>query len=166
MSRSFWVIVGAAGGIVAYRRATRLAARSKELGALGTAQAAAATTSRLAGGAAAGIGRVRDVRDRRAGRLVTGALVADADPQAAIPAAVAPDGVRTAAAASRPGATVDAGAEDVPADWVSASEVRRAGVGRPVVIESDVAARDDRRAAQHEEAAARATSRTTRPRRP
>lgn len=72
MSRMFWVVVGAAGGIVAYRRGTRAAARAKELGPLGTAQVAAAATSRLAGRTANGLGHLSDLKARREGRLVVG----------------------------------------------------------------------------------------------
>lgn len=72
MSRTFWLAVGAVGGIVAYRKSTQAAARARELGALGTAQAAADATSRLAGRTAHGLGRLNDIRDRRQGRLVLG----------------------------------------------------------------------------------------------
>jgi hypothetical protein len=72
MSRVFWMAVGAAGGVFAYRKGTRTAARARELGALGSAQAAAATTSRVAGRTANGLGRLVDLRDQRQGRLVIG----------------------------------------------------------------------------------------------
>ncbi len=72
MSRTFWVAVGAVGGIVAYRRATRAVARARELGPLGTAQVAAQATSSLAGHTANGLGRLRDFKERREGRLVIG----------------------------------------------------------------------------------------------
>jgi hypothetical protein len=72
MSRTFWLAVGAVGGIVAYRKTTEAAARAKELGALGTAQAAAQTTSRLASRTAHGLGRLNDLKARREGRLVIG----------------------------------------------------------------------------------------------
>jgi hypothetical protein len=65
MSRVFWVAVGAVGGIAAYRRGTRAAARARELGPLGTAQVAAQATSRLAGRTANGLGRLQDVKARR-----------------------------------------------------------------------------------------------------
>ena len=192
MSRSFWIVVGAAGGIAAYRKATQLAARSRELGALGSAQAAAETTSRLAGTAAAGLSKVQDVRDRRAGRLVTGALAADPEPAAAIPSHPAipsrPAGSMDASGGFDQGPRARSGqplepaagvdeldrreptlipvSDDIPADWVSAATVRRAGVGEPVVVESDLAAADAARAAGHERAAEQATARTARPRRP
>lgn len=72
MSRMFWVVVGAAGGIVAYRRGTRAAERARELGPLGTAQVAAQATSRLAGRTAHGLGRLNDIKARREGKLVIG----------------------------------------------------------------------------------------------
>jgi hypothetical protein len=72
MSRVFWVAVGAVGGIAAYRRGTRAAARARELGPLGTAQVAAQATSRLAGRTATGLGRLQDLKARREGRLVIG----------------------------------------------------------------------------------------------
>ncbi len=72
MSRAFWVAVGAVGGIIAYRRGTQAADRARELGPVGTAQATAEATSRLAGRTAHGLGRLSDIRDRRAGRLVIG----------------------------------------------------------------------------------------------
>ncbi len=72
MSRTFWVAVGAVGGIAAYRRGERMARRARELGPLGTAQAVAASTSRLAGHTASGLGRINEVKARREGRLVIG----------------------------------------------------------------------------------------------
>lgn len=41
MSRLFWVAVGAAGGILAYRRGERLVAEARERGLVATAQQAA-----------------------------------------------------------------------------------------------------------------------------
>jgi hypothetical protein len=73
MSRTFWMVVGAVGGVVAYRKGTQAAARAKELGPLGSAQVAAQATSRLAGRTAHGLGRLQDVKARREGRLVAGA---------------------------------------------------------------------------------------------
>jgi hypothetical protein len=72
MSRTFWMVVGAVGGVVAYRKGTQAAARAKELGPLGSAQVAAQTTSKLAGKTANGLGRLQDVKARREGRLLTG----------------------------------------------------------------------------------------------
>jgi hypothetical protein len=72
MSRVFWMVVGAAGGVVAYRKGTRAVQRAKELGPLGTAQVAAQTTSRLAGRTAHGLGRLNDLKAQREGRLVIG----------------------------------------------------------------------------------------------
>ena len=72
MSRTFWMVVGAVGGVVAYRKGTQAAARAKELGPLGSAQVAAQTTSKLAGRTANGLGRLQDVKARREGRLLTG----------------------------------------------------------------------------------------------
>jgi hypothetical protein len=72
MSRVFWVAVGAVGGVAAYRRGTRAVHRARELGPLGSAQVAAATTSRLAARTAHGLGRLQDVRAQREGRLVLG----------------------------------------------------------------------------------------------
>lgn len=51
MSRGFWVVVGAAGGIYAYRRGTRAVDTARERGLVGNVQAAAGTASALAGGA-------------------------------------------------------------------------------------------------------------------
>ena len=74
MSRVFWMVVGAVGGIAAYRKGTEAVAHARELGPLGTAQAAAGATSRLAGGTARGLGRLQDIRDQRSGRLVIGSV--------------------------------------------------------------------------------------------
>jgi hypothetical protein len=72
MSRVFWVAVGAAGGIMVYRKGTQAAHRARELGPLGTAQAVAHATGRAATGAARGLGRLNDLQARRTGRLVVG----------------------------------------------------------------------------------------------
>ncbi len=66
------MVVGAVGGVVAYRKGTQAAVRAKELGPLGSAQVAAQTTSKLAGKTAHGLGRLADVKARREGRLLTG----------------------------------------------------------------------------------------------
>lgn len=66
------MVVGAVGGVVAYRKGTQAAARAKELGPLGSAQVAAQTTSKLAGRTANGLGRLQEVKARREGRLLTG----------------------------------------------------------------------------------------------
>ena len=72
MSRVFWMVVGAAGGVMAYRKGTQAAHRARELGPLGTAQVAAHATSRLAGRTAQGLGRLQDIKAQREGRLVIG----------------------------------------------------------------------------------------------
>ena len=72
MSRTFWLLVGAVGGVVAYRKGTQTAARAKKLGPLGSAQVAASTTGRLASRTANGLGRLQDVKARREGKLLTG----------------------------------------------------------------------------------------------
>jgi hypothetical protein len=66
------MVVGAVGGVVAYRKGTQAAHRAKELGPMGSAQVAAAATSRLAGRAANGLGRLQEIKARREGRLLTG----------------------------------------------------------------------------------------------
>ena len=73
MSRTFWVVVGAVGGVFAYRKGTQAASRARELGPLGSAQVAAQATSRLAGRTAHGLGRLQDVKARREGKLLNGA---------------------------------------------------------------------------------------------
>ena len=45
MSRTFWLLVGAVGGVVVYRKGTQTATRAKELGPLGSAQVAAGPPS-------------------------------------------------------------------------------------------------------------------------
>ena len=72
MSRVFWMVVGAAGGVVAYRKGTQAVHRARELGPLGTAQVAAHATSTLAGRTARGLGRLQDIKAQREGRLVIG----------------------------------------------------------------------------------------------
>lgn len=72
MSRVFWVTVGAVGGVMAYRRGVAAMHTARERGALGTVQAAASTTSRVAGRTATGLGRLQDLRARRSGHLVIG----------------------------------------------------------------------------------------------
>lgn len=72
MSRTFWLLVGAVGGVVAYRKGTQTAARAKELGPLGSAQVAAGATGRLASRTANGLGRLQDMKARREGKLLTG----------------------------------------------------------------------------------------------
>jgi len=91
MSRTFWMVVGAVGGVVAYRKGTQAAVRAKELGPLGSAQVAAQTTSKLAGRTAHGLGRLQDARARREGRLLTGTAqeVTSGPPADWVPAPVA-----------------------------------------------------------------------------
>ena len=72
MSRTFWLLVGAVGGVVAYRKGTQTATRARELGPLGSAQVAAGATGRLASRTANGLGRIQDVKARREGKLLTG----------------------------------------------------------------------------------------------
>jgi hypothetical protein len=93
MSRTFWMVVGAVGGVVAYRKGTQAAARAKELGPLGSAQVAAQTTSKLAGRTANGLGRLQDVKARREGRLLTGTaqeVTSGPPPEDWVPAPVTP----------------------------------------------------------------------------
>lgn len=91
MNRTFWMAVGAVGGIAAYRKSVKVATRAKELGPLGSAQAVAAGTSRAAGRTANGLGRLVEARERRAGRL----LSATAEDRTQLPpAASVPDGWR------------------------------------------------------------------------
>lgn len=87
MTRTFWIAVGAVGGIAAYRRGTRAVNRARELGPLGTAQVAAQATSALAGRTANGLGRLREVKARREGRLVIGSAQ---DGTVAVPGARVP----------------------------------------------------------------------------
>ena len=103
MSRTFWLAVGAVGGIVVYRRTTRAAARAKELGALGTAQVAAQSTSLLASRTANGLGRLNDLKARRQGRLVIGSAEEVGSPEVAEPGSRVP-------AQHGPGATARDGA--------------------------------------------------------
>jgi hypothetical protein len=66
------MVVGAVGGVVAYRKGTRAASRAKELGPMGSAQVAASATSKLAGRTANGLGRLQEIRARRQGHLLDG----------------------------------------------------------------------------------------------
>lgn len=86
MSRTFWMAVGAAGGIVAYRKGAQVVSRARELGPVGSAQVAARAASELAGRTADGLGRVRDWQARRDGRLVIGSVDAPAAQVKPIPA--------------------------------------------------------------------------------
>ncbi|HEX6888086.1 MAG TPA: hypothetical protein VF143_08265 [Candidatus Nanopelagicales bacterium] len=72
MSRVFWMAVGAVGGVAAYRKGTRAVRQAKALGPLGSAQVAAAATSRVAARTANGLGRLADIKAQREGRLVIG----------------------------------------------------------------------------------------------
>jgi hypothetical protein len=94
MNRSFWMAVGAIGGIAAYRKSLQVAARAKELGPLGSAQAIAAGTSRAAGRTANGLGRLSDAKERRAGRLLTGSATDRTGLPGSVPAtpSAIPDG--------------------------------------------------------------------------
>jgi hypothetical protein len=71
MNRTFWMAVGAVGGITAYRKGVQVTNRARELGPLGSAQAIAAGTSRVANRTANGLGRLVEARERRAGRLIS-----------------------------------------------------------------------------------------------
>jgi hypothetical protein len=51
MSRTFWVVVGAAGGIYAYRRGQRAVTDAKERGFVGNVQVATDTVASVAQGA-------------------------------------------------------------------------------------------------------------------
>lgn len=111
MNRTFWVTLGAIGGIVAYRRGARAVHRAQELGPLGSAQVAAQATSTLADRAARGLGRLRQLQERRAGRLVIGtAQDATAD------AAVAP---------GSGGADAAPATSTIPRGWVPVPAARR-----------------------------------------
>ncbi|MGB8020266.1 MAG: hypothetical protein WCF04_03470 [Candidatus Nanopelagicales bacterium] len=112
MSRTFWMAVGAAGGIVAYRKGTQVVSRARELGPVGSAQVAARATSQLAGRTADGLGRLRDWQARRDGRLVVGSVAASAAPAQSIPAQSIP-------------------AQSIPAHWVpvAAGSADRAAAG-------------------------------------
>ena len=126
MSRTFWLLVGAVGGVVAYRKGTQTATRAKELGPLGSAQVAASATGRLASRTANGLGRIQDVKARREGKLLTGTaeeITAEPAPVGWVP--VGPTGPahgsgRTESApsppssASAPGASETGMARDVP----------------------------------------------------
>lgn len=90
MSRTFWMAVGAVGGVVAYRKGTQVVNRARDLGPVGSAQVAARATSELAGRTADGLGRLRDWQARRAGRLLVGSVEAPAEPVASIPASWVP----------------------------------------------------------------------------
>lgn len=72
MTRTFWMAVGALGGIAAYRKSVKVANRARELGPLGSAQAIASGAGRAADRTANGLGRVIESRERRAGRLLSG----------------------------------------------------------------------------------------------
>lgn len=50
MSRTFWVAVGAVGGVYAYRRGQRAAAEARERGLVGNVQAAAGAAVSIANG--------------------------------------------------------------------------------------------------------------------
>lgn len=106
MSRTFWVVVGAIGGIAAYRKGTQAVQHAKELGPLGTAQVAAQATSSLAGRTANGLGRLRELKARREGRLLIGSaqdVPAPAGAGTAAPGSAVPEGwVPAPAASARP----------------------------------------------------------------
>jgi hypothetical protein len=127
MSRVFWMVVGAAGGVVAYRKGTQAVQRAKELGPLGTAQVAAQTTSRLAGRTAQGLGRLNDLKAQREGRLVIGS----AEEVSAIrtgPTSVVADDEWVPGTGGRPGPTPVAPAAAVPRVSASTSS---SGAARP-----------------------------------
>ena len=120
MSRAFWMVVGAVGGVAAYRKSVQAAARARELGALGTAQAAASATSRLAGRTAHGLGRLQDARARREGRLVVGSAVDVSDASAS-----------TATTVAVPAGWVPASGSPGPAARAAARETRAGAVAPP-----------------------------------
>lgn len=112
------MVVGAVGGVAAYRKSVQAAARARELGPLGTAQAAASATSRLAGRTAHGLGRLQDARARREGRLVIGSAedVSDA---------------RTVTAVGVPAGWVPPPGSPGPATYTAPREARPAAVDPP-----------------------------------
>jgi hypothetical protein len=144
MSRVFWMVVGAAGGVVAYRRGTQAVARARELGPLGSAAVAAQATSRLAGRTAHGLGRLQSIKDQRDGRLVIGSAEEVAQVRTAPAVALQDDGW-IPVPGGRPRAT--------PAPSLST------GASRPVPGPAQ-------RPAMGQPAPSRATPRTTRPRKP
>lgn len=120
------MLVGAVGGVVAYRKGTQTATRAKELGPLGSAQVAASATGRLASRTANGLGRIQDVKARREGKLLTGTaeeIAAEPAPVDWVP--VGPAGPAHGSgragsppsppsSASAPGASTPGVARDVP----------------------------------------------------
>jgi hypothetical protein len=90
MSRVFWMAVGAVGGVAAYRKGTRAVQQARALGPLGSAQVAAAATSRAAARTANGLGRLADIKAQREGRLVIGT----AQEVSALPSATGNDSAR------------------------------------------------------------------------
>jgi len=111
MSRTFWVVVGAVGGVVAYRKGTHAARRAKELGPMGSAQVAASATSRMAGRTANGLGRLQEIKARREGRLLTGEVQEGAlnpPPVGWVPAPIPGEPVAPVPAPTAPGRTDEA----------------------------------------------------------
>jgi len=68
MSKLFWVAVGAAGGVWAYRKAQQLAADSREQGVIVGVQRAGSSTASNLGSALGAVGTVTTM----AGRVVGG----------------------------------------------------------------------------------------------
>ncbi len=123
MSRTFWLLVGAVGGVVVYRKGTQTATRAKELGPLGSAQVAAGATGRLASRTANGLGRLADVKARREGKLLTGTaeqVAAEPVPVGWVPV----DDARTTPTSGRPDAPTPA-----PSSGSGAGPARRPSAG-------------------------------------
>lgn len=71
-SRLFWAALGAAAGVAAYRKGSQSLGQAKDAGALGTAQALAVGTGKLANQAARGLGKLIQLTDERSGKLLHG----------------------------------------------------------------------------------------------
>ena len=59
MGRLLWVAVGAAGGVLAYRRGQHLVQEARERGLVGSVQAATGTAAGVAGQARSALGPLR-----------------------------------------------------------------------------------------------------------
>ncbi len=69
-SRLFWAALGAAAGVAAYRKGAQSLGQAKEVGALGTAQAIAVGTGKLANQTARGLSRLIQLTEERSGKLL------------------------------------------------------------------------------------------------
>jgi hypothetical protein len=177
MSRVFWMAVGAVGGVVAYRKGARALEQAHELGALGTARAAASATSRVAGRTAHGLRRLEDVRDRRAGRLVIGSVEDDSPsgypdvtgvPPASVPSVPA-GWVPADQAGSAPSGAAGRGGAAAGAGHAAGAGVRPSAPSVVILSEGDSGAVDDEpvrpQSGWTAGSAGSATARTTRSRR-